>query len=85
MSQKEKLIKRFQDRPKDFTYREFLSLMNYFGYTELKKGKTSGTRRAFFNEKTKYVIRLHKPHPEEILKTYQINLVIDELKKKKLL
>jgi len=85
MSQKEKLIKRFQNRPKDFTYRELLSLINYFGYKEFNKGKTSGSRRAFYNEKTKHIIRLHKPHPGEILKTYQINLLMDEFKKKNLL
>ena len=85
MGRKEKLIKKLLNRPKDFTYNELSSLLNYLGYTELKTGKTSGSRRAFHNEKTKHIIRLHKPHPRNILSSYQINLLIDELKKEKLL
>jgi len=85
MSYKEKLINRFRDQPKDFTYRELASLLNYFGYKELKKGKTSWSRRAFYNEITKHIIRLRKPHPKEILRAYQIILLIEEFKKEKLL
>lgn len=85
MGQKEKLLIRLQNRPKDFTYRELSSLLNYLGYTELKTGKTSGSRRAFYNEKAKHLIRLHKPHSKEILRSYQIDLIIDEFIKQKLL
>jgi hypothetical protein len=85
MSRKEKLIKKLLKKPKDYSYQELTCLLNYFGYTELKHGKTSGSRRAFYNVSSKHVIRLHKPHPKEILKLYQIDMLIEELKKEGLL
>ena len=66
MSRKDKLIKKLLQRPKDFTYDELVSLLGYFEYYELKKGKTGGSRRAFVQQDTKHVIRLHKPHPKSI-------------------
>jgi len=81
VSRKDKLIKKLFRRPKDFTYNELVSLLGYFEYFELPKGKTSGSRRAFAQQVTKHVIRLHKPHSKNILKRYQIDEIIDELKK----
>jgi len=85
MSTIEKLKAKLLSRPKGFTYSELHTLLIHFGYIEVKKGRTSGSRRAFFNEKTKNIIRLHKPHPKEILKRYQINMIIAELRKEELL
>ena len=85
MSAIEKLKAKLINRPKGFTYSELYTLLIHFGYIELKKGRTAGSRRAFFNEKTKHIIRLHKPHPREILKRYQINIIIAELRKEEIL
>ncbi|MBA2561351.1 MAG: type II toxin-antitoxin system HicA family toxin [Chitinophagaceae bacterium] len=85
MSKKEKLISRLLQRPKDFSYSELKSLLTSFEYQEFNKGKTSGSRVAFINENTNHIIRLHKPHPKNILKAYQVDLVIEELKKENLL
>lgn len=85
MTKLDKLIKRLLSRPKDFKYSELTSLLIQFGYQELKTRKTSGSRRAFMNEKSKHIIRLHKPHPKDILKMYQIDYLIQELKKKELI
>ncbi len=85
MSRKEKLINRLLIKPKDFSYSELTRVLNYPGYTELKQGKTSGSRRAFYNENSKHVIRLYKPHPKEILKFYQIDVLIEELNKEGLI
>ena len=82
MSKFDKLLQRLQSKPKYFSYEELLKILNGFGYNELKLGKTSGSRVAFMNEETKHIIRLHKPHPLKILKTYQIELILDELKSK---
>ena len=82
MTRSEKLISRFLTRPKNFTYNELLKLLSGFGYTELHG---SGSRVMFFNKKLKHSIKLHKPHPGNILKKYQIDLVLDELKSKELL
>ncbi len=82
MSKFGKLLQRLQKKPKDFSYEELVKLLGGFGYSELKIGKTSGSRVAFMNENTRHIIRLHKPHPLKILKAYQIDLILEELKSK---
>ena len=79
MSQKEKLIKRLLNKPVDFTYDELRKLLGKLGYKESQSGKTSGSRVAFFNEKTEHIIRLHKPHPKNVLKQYQVEQLVEEL------
>lgn len=81
MGKAEKLLQRFLSRPKDFTYNELRKLLKVFGYEESRKGKTSGSRVAFINHKTKHIIRLHKPHPKPELKRYQIDYIEEELKR----
>ena len=76
MTKAEKLHKRFLSRPKDFTYNELLRLLRSFGY---KEEQGSGSRVVFRNEKIKHHIKLHKPHPGNVLKSYQIDLIIQEL------
>ena len=82
MSKFEKLLNRFLTRPKDFKYNELKTLLNALGYFEVQG---AGSRVVFKNEDLKHNIKLHKPHPGSILKRYQIDLVIDELKGKGLL
>ena len=79
MSKEEKLIKRLQSKPKDFTYNELRRLLAFWGYIENQSGKTSGSRVSFYNLKTNHIIRLHKPHPGNELKQYQIEQLIEEL------
>jgi hypothetical protein len=50
--------------------------MGHLGYQE-QTG--SGSRRKFINRSTGHVISMHKPHPSEILKSYQIKQVISAL------
>jgi hypothetical protein len=85
MSKEEKLIKRLLTRPNDFTYNELRSLLSHLGYVESQSGKTSGSRVAFINENDKHIIRLHKPHPGNELKNYQLEQVIEELKARSLI
>lgn len=85
MSKKDKLIARLLTKPTDFTYAELTRLLAGFGFKEETSGKTSGSRVAFINSTTKQILRLHKPHPGNILKSYQISQLIDELKNFKLL
>lgn len=85
MSKKEKLLNRFLQRPKDFSYSELKVLLDAMGYQEFNKGKTSGSRVAFINKNSNHIIRLHKPHPKNILKMYQIDLILEELKKENLI
>lgn len=82
MSRIEKLIERFKSKPKDFTYNELQKLLNHFGYVS---SQASGSRVVFSNEKTRNKIKLHKPHPGNILKRYQLDLIEEELKSNGLL
>ena len=79
MSKLEKEIERFKSKPKDFTYDEAKKILNNLGFYENNKGKTSGSRVAFIN-KNNVKIDLHRPHPGNILKSYQINKILNKLK-----
>ncbi len=81
MSKKAKLIQRLQNKPADFEFRELRNLLIQLGYKEENRGRTSGSQTAFYNNETEHIIRLHKPHPSEILKQYQIEQLIEELRK----
>ena len=85
MSKKEKIIERLKSKPKDFTYDEAKQVLNFLGFIEDNKGKTSGSRVAFVNKEIKVKVELHKPHPGKILKTYQINKLISKLKEKEVI
>jgi hypothetical protein len=39
--QEKKLLARFLSQPRDFHFNEMLKLLSYFGFEEVKKGKTS--------------------------------------------
>jgi len=81
MTRASKLINRLLTRPKDFTYDELRKLMFSLSYIEYSKGMTSGSRVAFYNKETKFILRLHKPHPRNELKEYQIKEIIEFLKR----
>lgn len=78
MSKKEKLLSKLLSKPKDFTYDELKALLGFCGYNENNVGKTSGSAVRFVKDKN-HIIRLHKPHPGNIVKSYIIKLVIEEL------
>jgi hypothetical protein len=80
MSRKEKLLSRLLSEPKDFTYDELRALLNMLGYKEDNMGKTTGSAVRFINEK-KHIIKLHRPHPGNIVKRYIIKMLIEELSK----
>ena len=84
MSRKEKLILRLQQRPKDFTWVELRSLLKFFGYREAKTGRTGGSRRRFVHPSA-VTITLHKPHPQNVLKRYAIDQVLDVLRQEDML
>jgi hypothetical protein len=71
-------------RPSDFTFAEVSTLLGHFGYAMDSSGKTSGSRVRFTNESGDY-IRLHKPHPRNELKSYQVNDIIAALTERGLL
>lgn len=81
MAKIEKLIERLLAFPKDFTWDELIKILDHFGFKEIKTGKTGGSRRKF-SDSGKQIISLHKPHPGNILKHYQIKEVVTSLKEK---
>ncbi|MBR6332303.1 MAG: type II toxin-antitoxin system HicA family toxin [Dehalococcoidales bacterium] len=85
MGQKEKLISKLLSNPKDFSFEELEKLLNFFSYIKKEKGRTSGSRVMFINEKTKAKLTLHKPHPRKELLNYQIKEIIEHLKQEGLL
>jgi predicted transcriptional regulator with HTH domain len=81
MSSHEKLLTRFLKLPKDFTWSELERLVKKYGYYQNNKGKTSGSRFRFEKEDAEIYLDLHKPHPKNILKPYQMKDVLDFLKR----
>ena len=82
MTRHEKLLSKFLSRPRDFKYDELIRLLKALGYAELQE---SGSRVVFWNEELKHNIKIYKPHPGNVLKKYQIGLIIQELKTKNLI
>ena len=81
VSRKQKLIERLYSCPKDFTYDEARTLLGLCGCTEDTKGRTSGSRVMFINKILDANFRLHKPHPNNLLKDYQIKELLEFIKK----
>ena len=79
MSRRDKLLIRFLSRPTDFTFDELVTLMARFGYHDAKGGHAGGSRVSFTDGKGDY-IRIHKPHPRNELKLYQIDDITQALK-----
>jgi hypothetical protein len=79
MSKKEKLLAKLQTRPKDFTWAELTTLLKSLGYEPRKKSKTGGSRRQFIHSTAAPII-LHKPHPQNTIKRYAIDDVLEKLK-----
>jgi hypothetical protein len=75
---------RLLSRPSDFTFEELTTLLGLLGYTNSGRGKTGGSRVAFTDGKGDY-IRLHKPHPRNTLKQYQVDDIIAALSERGLL
>lgn len=75
MAKIDKLVVRFKNNPKDFTWEELYKLLSSFGFKEFSGGKTGGSRRKFYHQKKDIIIYLHKPHPQPILKGYAVKQV----------
>ena len=82
MSRADKLLKLFLAKPADFRLDEMSRLLNGFGYQELRTGKTTGSRLAFIHTESGHIIRMHKPHPGNVLKRYQMDLLEEALRAK---
>lgn len=82
MSRFQKAHTRLKTKLKDFTWAELQTIMKHLGHEE-QKG--SGSRRKFVHTQTKTLISLHEPHPNPIIKSYALEIVIEHLKEHGLL
>ena len=85
MSKAEKLLQRFLSKPKDFSFEELKKLLISLGYEEIKAGKTSGSRVAFYNARLDNMIKFHKPHPASIMKRCYLNEIEQQLRDKEVI
>ena len=83
MSKIEKLKEKLAITSNGFTFDEIVTLLTAMGFSFHNRGKTSGSRVCFTNQKV--TIILHKPHPGNELKRYQIKQIRDVLQKEGLL
>ena len=84
MSKYDKILGKLLDHKSVIKFQELEYLLGQLGYIEKKTGKTSGSRKAYINEKSKHIIRIHKPHPGNELKKYVKDAIVAELQKMKL-
>jgi hypothetical protein len=84
LGKREKLLARLLSRPTDFTFEELTTLLQSCGYRLAAAGKTGGSRVAFTDDQGDY-IRLHKPHPRNVLKRYQVADILAALQARNLL
>ncbi len=85
MSKYDKLVTKLLNRNSVITYQEIKYLLLKLGYSESSKGKTSGSRVAYYNSETKHIIRLHKPHPGNEVKNYVKKAIVVELTNRKVI
>ena len=83
LSKKTKLRDRLLSKPRDFTFDEAAALLGQFGYY-IERGVKTGGSRILFSNGDDY-IRLHKPHPRNTLKPYQVLDIITALRERKLI
>ncbi|MDR2586558.1 MAG: type II toxin-antitoxin system HicA family toxin [Prevotellaceae bacterium] len=83
MGTKEKLIERFKNQPKDFTWEELIRVFRILGFTIDNKGRTSGSRVLFVNGEDAHTV--HKPHPSNVIQRYIMKQVLDFLIEKGLI
>jgi len=84
VSKIDKLLREFLNEPKDFEWREFVRILEHFGFKTLSRGITGGSRRVFIN-KDGLKLYFHEPHPAKIVKSYVIKNTIETLKKEGIL
>ena len=78
MSHTKKLLEQFINTPFP-KWSEVVTLLKKLGYKRLEG---EGSRVKFVNLEKKSLIELHRPHPENTIKTYTKKDIIKELKDK---
>ena len=84
MPRRDRLLARFERFPADFTWDELIRLLRLFGYEQAGSGKTGGSRVRFVRE-GRPPINLHRPHPGNVVRRYQLRQVHEFLLREGLL
>ena len=71
MNKRDKALARLMELPSDFTYREAVAVLAHLGFREVKGGKTGGSRIRFQHDDGEQ-FRMHRPHPDDVLKGYVV-------------
>jgi hypothetical protein len=71
MGKRGKALERLLSQPTDFTWNELIPVMAGFGYDLRKSG---GSSRKFVRAGSAFYI--HEPHPQKILKAYQVRAIV---------
>lgn len=77
MGRQEKLLAKLLNERSTITWFELTSLLRSLGYQQLEG---SGSRVKFDNGNPFAMINLHRPHPNNEIKTYAKRQVIEKLK-----
>jgi len=85
MSKQEKLLKKILEIPRNFTFDELVTLMRGFGYSVENRGRSSGSAIMFYHSAINDKILIHKPHPEKEVKRYILLMIIEKLRKNKMI
>ena len=56
----------FRECSGPYPWKDFVWLLNQLGYESKKAGKTGGSRRKFYNQKTNHLITCDEPHDGEM-------------------
>lgn len=76
MTRSEKLFKRLRSIPVDFTWDEMSTVLCGFGFRDMSD--LPGSSRTYVHANGNK-IKLHKPHPTNIMKRYVLRQVIAQL------
>jgi hypothetical protein len=81
MAQLNEEIAAFKACSGSFRWRDFVWMLGKMGYELKKAGKTSGSRRKYFNPKTGHLIMMDEPHDGE-MRRGMVKRLRDELQDK---
>ncbi|WP_026596619.1 type II toxin-antitoxin system HicA family toxin [Methylohalobius crimeensis] len=65
MSAQDKLLENLRQAKKTYPWNDLVSLLRKLGY---QQKEMAGSRVRFYNPTTGHMIRLHRPHPENVIK-----------------